>query len=335
MGIRFETLVDQLHRGKIDRRTFMVRAIALGATSSAVLSALSRVGPAAAQDKGSASIGNPDIPHVEGTDKGLIKVYSSWPRTGSMEGIGVDAYEAGKLAFSDFGNMAGGYALEYVALDSGIAANNGGWDPGVESANANQAIADADCMAYMGTYNSGAAKISIPIMNEAGMAMISFANTYSGLTKDVPGVEEGEPDVYYPSGTRNYSRVIAADDIQGALGANWAVETQSVGSAYVLDDQSLYGHGVAQVFNDTLLELGAEVLGFEGYDPRAPDYQALMTKIADAAPDLVYVGATVENNPSKVVLDMRSLMPADEVIFLAPDGLFTQAFIDGAGDASE
>jgi len=60
----------------------------------------------------------------------------------------------------------------------------------------------------------------------------------------------------------------------------------------------------------------------------------VMTKIAAAAPDLVYVGATVENNPSKVLLDMRGLMPADQVIFLGPDGLFTQAFIDGAGDAS-
>jgi branched-chain amino acid transport system substrate-binding protein len=335
MTSQLERLMDQLQRGTIDRRTFMVRAIALGATGSAVMSALSRVSPAVAQEGSAASIGNPDIPHVEGTDKGLIKIYSSWPRTGSMEGIGVDAYEAAKLAFSDLGNMAGGFALEYVPLDSGIAANNGGWDPGVESANANQAIADADCMAYMGTYNSGAAKISIPIMNESGMAMISFANTYSGLTKSVPGTEEGEPDVYYPSGKRNYARVIAADDIQGALGARWAVESKSVGRAYVLDDQSLYGHGVAQVFNDTLLELGAEVLGFEGYDPKAPDYQALMTKIADAGPDVVYVGATVENNPSKVILDMRSLMPPDEVIFVGPDGLFTQAFIDGAGDASE
>jgi branched-chain amino acid transport system substrate-binding protein len=334
MNSRFEMLVDQLHRGKIDRRAFIVRAIALGVSSSAVMSALSRGRVAAAQEGSAASIGNPDIPHVEGTDKGLIKIYSSWPRTGSMEGIGTDAYEAAKLAFADLGNMAGGFAIEYVALDSGIAANNGGWDPGVESSNANQAIADADCMAYMGTYNSGAAKISIPIMNEAGMAMISFANTYSGLTKNVPGIEEGEPDVYYPTGKRNYSRVIAADDIQGALGARWAVESKGVQSAYVLDDQSLYGHGVAQVFNDTLAEVGAEVLGFEGYDPKAPDYQALMTKIADAGPDLVYVGATVENNPSKVLLDMRSLMPPDQVIFLGPDGLFTQAFIDGAGDAS-
>ncbi|MBW3631392.1 MAG: branched-chain amino acid ABC transporter substrate-binding protein [Chloroflexi bacterium] len=335
MNIRFEHLLGQLERGAIDRRTFIVRAIALGVTGSAVASALSRVGRASAQDESAASIGNPEIPHVEGTEKGVIKIYSSWPSTGSMEGIGVDALEAARLAFADFGNMAGGFAIEYVPLDSGIAANNGGWDPGVESANANQAIADPDAMVYMGTYNSGAAKISIPIMNEAGMAMISFANTYTGLTKEFPGNEAGEPEQYYPTGERNYSRVIAADDIQGALGAQWAVETKGVESAYILDDQSLYGHGVAQVFNDTLLEMGVEVLGFEGYDPRAPDYQALMTKIADAGPDLVYVGATVENNPSKVLLDMRSLMPADEVVFLGPDGLFTQAFIDGAGEAAE
>jgi branched-chain amino acid transport system substrate-binding protein len=335
MSKRFDYLLDQFRRGKIDRRTFIVRAVALGVGVSAVTSALSQVERVVAQDGSAATIGNPDIPHIEGTDKGLIKIYSSWPSTGSMEGIGVDALEAAKLAFADLGNMAGGFALEYVPLDSGIAANNGGWDPGVESANANQAIADADCMAYMGTYNSGAAKISIPIMNEAGMVMISFANTYTGLTKEYAGNEEGEPEVYYPSGTRNYCRVCAADDIQGAAGAAWAVETQGVSSAYVLDDQSLYGHGIADVFAATLAEMGVEVLGAEGYDPRAPDYQALMTKIADLGPNLVYVGATVENNPSKVLLDMRSLMPPDDVLFLAPDGLFTQAFIDGAGDASE
>ena len=335
MTSQFDRLMDQLKRGKIDRRAFMVRAIALGATGSAVMSALSRVGPAAAQEGSAATIGNPAIPHVEGTDKGTIKVYSSIPRTGQMKGIGGDATEAAKLAFSDLGNMAGGFALEYVPLDSGTAERNGGWDPGVESANANQAIADADCMVYMGTYNSGAAKISIPIMNEAGMAMISFANTYPGLTKEWSGNEEGEPDVYYPSGKRNYSRVIAADDLQGAAGANWAVESKNVSKAYIVDDQSLYGHGVAQVFNDSLLELGAEVLGFEGYDPKAPDYQALMTKIADSGPDLVYISATVENNPSKVLLDMRSLMPTDDVIFLGPDGLNAQALIEGAGDAAE
>jgi branched-chain amino acid transport system substrate-binding protein len=292
MNRRLAYLVDQFRRGRIDRRTFLVRAFALGLGTSAVFNALREVGVVSAQEK-STEIGNPDIAHVEGTDKGTIKIYSSWPQTGVMTGIGADAVAAAKMAFEDFGNMAGGFAIEYVPLDSGTAERNGGWDPGVESSNANQAVADADCMVYMGTYNSGAAKISIPIMGEANMGMISFANTYAGLTKKVPGIEEGEPDQYYPNGIRNYCRVIAADDIQGAAGASWAVESKGIKSAYVLDDQSLYGHGVAQVFNDTLKEMGVNVLGFEGWDPKAPDYQALMTKIADSDPDLDYAGATV------------------------------------------
>src|ERR671916_2093087 len=150
MTSRFEKLMDQLQRGTIDRRTFIVRAIALGATSSAVMSALSGVERVAAQEGSAASIGNPDIAHVEGTDKGLIKVYSSWPRTGSMEGIGVDAFEAAKLAFADFGNMAGGFALEYVPLDSGIAANNGGRGAGGGGGEAKQGGRAGGCYGGLG-----------------------------------------------------------------------------------------------------------------------------------------------------------------------------------------
>ena len=99
-------------------------------------------------------------------------------------------------------------------------------------------------------------------------------------------------------------------------------------------DQSLYGTAWRQVFNDTVAREGADGPRFRGYDPKAPDYQALMTKIADKGPDILYVGATVENNPAKILLDMRSLMPVDQVIFMGADGLINQAFIDGAGDAA-
>ena len=339
MDTRFERLLKELQRGRIDRRTFMVRAVALGVSAGAIRTGLLTSG-AAAQDAtpaaSASSIGNASIEHLTTTDKGVIKFYSSWPLTGAYEQIGGDAVQAIKLALSDYGNAAGGFALEYEALDDGIAANNGGWDAGAESANANKVISDADAMIYFATYNSGAAKISIPIMNEAGMAMISYANTYPGLTKAIEGAtEEGEPDVYYPSGKRNYMRTVPADDIQGAAAATWAYETKNVRKAYVLDDQSLYGHGVATVFNNTFSQvLGGEVLGFEGYDPKAPDYQALMTKIADMGPDILYVGATVDQNPAKVLLDMRSLMSPEDVVFMGPDGLINQAFIDGAGDAS-
>src|SRR5262249_50029743 len=153
------------------------------------------------------------------------------------------------MCLEDFGMAAGGFALEYVPLDDGIAANNGKWDGPKETENAQQAIGDADAMVYMGTYNSNAAKISIPLTNAAGMAQISFANTYPGLTKAVEGgTTEGEPDIYYPTGKRNYMRPVPADEIQGGSGAKWAYNKQGKRKTYILHDNSLYGKGVALIF---------------------------------------------------------------------------------------
>ena len=342
MDNRFATLVQQLETRTIDRRTFLVRAVALGVSVPAIGAALMRAPGVSAQDATPAAgtkatdIGNPNIEHLTTTDKGVIKLYSSWPLTGSYEQIGGDAVEAINMALEDYGNAAGGFALEYEALDDGIAANNGGWDAAKESENVNRVVNDPDAMVYLATYNSNAAKISIPITNEAGMAQISYANTYPGLSKAIEGAtEEGEPDIYYPTGTRNYMRTVPADDIQGAAAANWAYNKQGRRAAYILHDKTLYGQGVATVFQISFEALGGEVLGFEGYEEGAGDYLSLMTSIADKSPDLLYVGATVENNAPKVLQDMRAQMSVEDVIFLGPDGLINQAFIDGAGEDAE
>jgi branched-chain amino acid transport system substrate-binding protein len=332
-------LIAQLYSTKIDRREFGKKAAAAGLSAGLIGQVLS-VHATKAQDAmpESTQIGNPNVVHTTDTSKGTIKIYSSWPFTGSMERIGSHAVEAATMGFEDFGNAAGGYEISYEALDDGIAANNGGWEAGKETENANKAINDEDCMMYMGTYNSGAAKISIPITNQAGLAQLSFANTYAGLTKAVESAtEEGEPDLYYPTGSRNYARVCPADDIQGGAAARWAANDPEAArsKAYILHDNSLYGKGVAQVFANVFEAEGGELLGFEGYDPKASDYQSLMTSVADKGPDLVYCGATVDNNAAKVLQDMRGVMSVDDVMFLGPDGLISDTFVQGAADAAE
>ena len=118
----------------------MVRAFAAGVSGSAVLASLSRFDLASAQDDKASSIGNPDIAHITTTDKGTIKLYSSWPLSGAMTQTGNDAVAAIKLALEDYGNAAGGFALEYTALDDGIAANNGQWDAGVNRGKTTQTL---------------------------------------------------------------------------------------------------------------------------------------------------------------------------------------------------
>ena len=89
-------------------------------------------------------------------------------------------------------------------------------------------------MVYLGTFNSGAAQLSIPILCRSNLAMVSPANTYPGLTKPGKG-EADEPDKFYPQCKRNYARVIPADDLQGVAGANWAKQAGAQ-RVYVLDE---------------------------------------------------------------------------------------------------
>ena len=109
-------------------------------------------------------------------------------------------------------------------------------------------VEDESIIGVIGTFNSGCAKIEVPIANEASLAVVSPANTATGLTHEGPGAESGEPDKYYPSGVRNYARVVTSDDIQGAIGAQYMQETLGCTSMYILDDKDAYGKGVADAF---------------------------------------------------------------------------------------
>jgi branched-chain amino acid transport system substrate-binding protein len=164
--------------------------------------------------------------------------------------------------------------------------------------------------------------------------MVSPANTYPGLTK--PGYDSGEPDIYYPTGIRNYARVVTADDIQGKADATFMSTQLGVKTVYILDDRGLYGKGVADVFEKIAKSLGMTVLGHEGIDTTAADYKSLMTRISTSnsgnPPDGIFVGMTIDSNAPQLLKDKVSIMGDNtKVKFMGPDGIQTQAMIDGAG----
>jgi len=254
------------------------------------------------------------------------------PRTGSSKGQTDTIVNAIKMALDEAGNKVGGATIVYEDMDDATPAR-GAWDAGKEAENANKAVADSDVMVYLGTFNSGAAKVAIPILNRSSLVMISPANTYPGLTKPGKG-EPNEPDIYYPNGKRNYSRVVPADDLQGAVAANWSKQL-GVKNVYILDDTELYGHGIAMVFADTAKKIGLAVAaGPEGIDSKASDYRALATKVRGTGADMVYYGGITQNNAGKLFKDLRSVL-GNNIKLMGPDGIYEQAFIDDAGDASE
>lgn len=264
-----------------------------------------------------------------------IKIISSLPMTGSALGQSQSIVNGIKQVLDESKTTIcdGKLNIEYESYDDATAAA-GKWDPAQVTANANKAINDRSIVAVIGHFNSGAAKLSIPMFNQADIVMVSPANTYPGLTK--PGKGEGkEPDIYYPNGKRNYARVVPTDDLQGSAAAKWAKEL-GIKKVYILDDRELYGKGIADIFETTGKKIGLEILGHEGIDPKASNYKALMTKIKALEPDLIYFGGTTQTNAGQLIKDMRNVgMAADKVKFMGPDGIFEQALIDAAGKDAE
>ncbi|MEK7449826.1 MAG: branched-chain amino acid ABC transporter substrate-binding protein [Planctomycetota bacterium] len=261
-----------------------------------------------------------------GTAKETIKIISSLPMQGSALAQTQSMVNGIKMALEEVSYEIAGYKIVYESWDDATA-TAGKWDSAEEAKNANKAVRDPDIMIYIGTYNSGAAKISMPILNRANVLMISPANTYVGLTKPGQG-ESAEPAIYRPSGKINYFRIVPADDIQGIVGAEWAKKL-GVKKVYILDDRELYGKGVADVFEKHSRKIGLEVLGHEGIDPKAPEYKALMTKIKALNPDLIYFGGTTQTNGGQIAKDMKNV--GLEAKYLVPDGCYEQAFITAAG----
>jgi branched-chain amino acid transport system substrate-binding protein len=256
-----------------------------------------------------------------------LRVYSSLPRTGSANNQTTSMVNGIRMAIEERGGKVDGWTIDYQDLDD-ASPQKGNWDQNLEAANANKAAKDDACIGYIGTYNSGAAKIAMPILNKAGVVMVSPGNTYPGLTKPGAG-EPNEPKIYRPTGKVSYFRVVPTDDIQGAVACEYCVKDLAAKKAFVLHDRELYGKGIADVFKKSAAATGLEVVGFEGIDPKASNYRSLVTKIRSTSPDVVFYGGTTQNNAAQILKDLRS--GGCKVPFVTPDGTFEKAYIEASG----
>jgi branched-chain amino acid transport system substrate-binding protein len=232
---------------------------------------------------------------------------------------------------------AGDHKIAYQSCDDATA-QAAKWDSGKCSQNANAYAGNDKVIGVIGTFNSGCAAIEIPVLNQAangGIGMISPANTFVCLTEGGPGCEDTEPDKYYPTGNRNYTRVVPHDAYQGAAVAEFMQE-QGVKSVYVLNDKEAYGLGVATNLRNAAEHLGIKVAGFEAWDPKASSYEGLFRKIGGTDADAVFLGGLIDENGAKVIKDkVATLGPNDgDIKLFAPDGFTTQQTIDEAGTAA-
>lgn len=188
---------------------------------------------------------------------------------------------------------------------------------------------DEDFVGYIGPLASSQARISLPILNEAGVPQISPSTTWPGLTK--PGFAPGEPGLYYPTGRRHFFRTVPADDIQGVLAADWA---QSLGfeNVYIVTDGTAYGAGLGGIFQSNAQDLDLEVVGFAefaGEDYTIGDLREIAEQIVAAEPDMVYLGAGLGTGAIDFASQLIELAP--DTSLMGPDFIVNDDFITGVG----
>jgi branched-chain amino acid transport system substrate-binding protein len=253
-----------------------------------------------------------------------LDVYSDLPLLGPLTSATEPLVNGIKLALSQAGNKAGQWNIKYTSLNDATAAK-ASYDLGQCASNARTVATDSKAIALLGAFNSGCSEVEIPIVNQAGIPMVSPANTYVGLTTNEPGSAPGEPQKYYPTGTRNYLRIVPRDSIQAAADLQ-AFKQEGCKRVALANDKTPYGAGIAQLVELTKGSYGVNVVSNTGVDPTAPNYRSYASTIKGQGADCFFYGGLTSTGGVQITKDVHAAIPNAKLF--GPDGMCSTGWTD-------
>jgi branched-chain amino acid transport system substrate-binding protein len=230
--------------------------------------------------------------------------------------------------------MAGPYRVGLQVCDDATPTSPA-FDEPTCSANAHRYVENPSVIGVVGPFTSSCATIEIPVLNRAKggpVPLVGPSTTYVGLTRRVASSHSNEPGVYYPTGRRNFARVIPADDVQAAGDALLA-QRLGVKRVYALDDGSDPSRAFGAYFVRAARRLGIVVAGRGTWDFRAKSNARVADVIARTGADGVFLGVSSLPSSVRLLRDLRARL-GRAVQFMAPDG-FDPATAALSGPAAE
>jgi branched-chain amino acid transport system substrate-binding protein len=263
-----------------------------------------------------------DSPPAPGSAQ--LTVYSSLPLQGPTRLQSLSIVNAEKLALSQAGGKVGPFTVKYVSLDDSRA-SSGRWDPGAVLTNARRAVEDRSAIAYIGEADSGASAIAIPVLNSAGLLTVSPASTYPGLTT-TEAADKGEPEKYYPSGSRTFARVVPADDRQAHVQVRLQQEA-GCSKLFVVSDRDVYGRGIASAVAHDASDRGLDVVGEIPLLNNQKDFGDVGKRVLESGADCVFTGVSLTIHTPGLFAALHEAVPA--VRLFGPDALDDTGFTSG------
>jgi len=209
-----------------------------------------------------------------GAGSKAVKIAILAPLSGDVATFGQSTRDGAMLAIEEWNAKGGvdGNTIEVVVEDSQCSA-----EAAVSAANK---VIDQDGVKFIiGEVCSSA---SIPISEIAaakGVLQISPTSTNPTVTVNEDGTTK-----------ETVFRACFIDPFQGLVGAKFAVDTLGAKTAAVfLDQGNDYVRGLAEVFVEEFEAAGGTVLVQETYTGDDQDFSAILTKVKDANPDVLYL----------------------------------------------
>jgi len=244
----------------------------------------------------------------------VVKVGHVAPLTGQIAHLGKDNENGARMAIDEI-NGAGGlkvgdktYKLELVGEDDKA-------DP-KEGTLAAQKIVDSGVVAVVGHLNSGTSIPASKIYADANVTQISPSATNPKLTEQ---------------GFKTTFRVVANDNQQGGVLGNYIATEMKAKTLAIIDDRTAYGQGLADVVEKVAKEKGVKVVAREFTNEKATDFNAILTKIRAAKPDVVMFGG-MDSVAGPMAKQMKQL--GIKAALVGGDGACSPEYIKLAGDAA-
>ncbi len=238
----------------------------------------------------------------------VIKIATQSPLSGALSVIGSDIKSGSQLAIEQLAEPLTklGFKVELAPFDDQA-------NPDTGVANAKAIVSDPAVLGVVGHYNSGVMIPSSEEYHAAQLCNVSPANTNPKVT------ERGYPEI---------NRICGRDDVQGAVGAQFA-KSKGIKVAYVLHDKTAYGQGIAEYFKKESETQGIKVAGFTGTEEKA-NFDAILSPILSAKPDCIYFGGMFDQ---AAVLFKQARQKGFKGLCLSDDGFDSPDATKIGGDA--
>jgi branched-chain amino acid transport system substrate-binding protein len=261
---------------------------------------------------------------------GVLAVYSSLPLQGPAGQFSTQIVGGEKLALAAAGGRAGRFRIGYDSLDDSNPVT-GRWSPGETASNAKTAADDTSTIAYIGDYESAATAISLPLMNSAGIAQISPASPYIGLTSSLDAGQD-EPERFYLTGRRSFLRLSPSDQVQ-AQAQVAVMHALGVHQLYVLDDsEDAFSVPLAELVASDAEAAGIHVVAREGVAlVTGGVYKGEAEKIAGSEADAVFYSGGGSGGAATLFSELHAAGP--RMALLASSAAMLETFTAGLGAA--